>query len=138
VRLLGGAIGRASGIKMCYAALTKGTSALYAALLTTAAALGLADELRAELEESQSDALRSMQGLTGVPAKAFRWVGEMEEIAATFASVGVTPRLHLGAADVFTMIAESPLGHERPETLDRSRTLAQMIAILAEQLNAPK
>jgi 3-hydroxyisobutyrate dehydrogenase-like beta-hydroxyacid dehydrogenase len=138
VRQLGGAIGRASGLKMCYAALTKGTSALYAALLMTAEALGLSDALQAELEESQPAACRDMERLTGVPAKAFRWIGEMEEIAATFAAVGVTPRLHLGAADVFRMIADSPLGHERPETRDVSRTLAEMITLLAGGLQPPE
>ena len=137
VRTLGGAIGRASGLKMCYAALTKGTAALQAALLTAAEALGLSAELQVELQESQPQAWRGMQSLTGVPAKAFRWVGEMEEIAATFASVGVTPRLHLGAADVFRMIAESPVGDERPETVDHSRTLAELIAILAASSKPP-
>ena len=137
VRQLGGAIGRASGLKMCYAALTKGTSALHAALLTAAEALNLTDELRAELEESQPAARRAMQHLTGVPAKAFRWVGEMEEIAATFASVGVTPRIHLGAADMFRLIADSPVGHERPETLDERRTLDELITLLASTLNPP-
>ena len=137
VRTLGGAIGRASSLKMCYAALTKGTAALYTTLLTAAEALGLSAELQAELEESQPQAWRGMQSLTGVPAKAFRWVGEMEEIAATFASVGVTGRMHLGAADVFRMIAESPVGHERPETIDHSRTLAELIAILAASSRPP-
>lgn len=138
VRRLGGAIGRASGLKMCYAALTKGTAALHVALLTAAEALDLSDALRTELEESQPHARRDMERLTAVPAKAFRWVGEMEQIAATFASVGVTPGLHLGAADVFRMIAGSPLGHERPETRDESRTLAEMIAILAGGLQTPE
>ena len=121
---------------MCYAALTKGTAALYAALLTAAEAHGLTNELQAELQESQPEAWRGMQSLVGVPAKAFRWVGEMEEIAATFASVGVAGRLHLGAADMFRMIAESPVGHERPETVDRNRPLSELIAILATSLDA--
>ncbi len=138
VRTLGGAIGRASGLKMCYAALTKGTAALHTALLTAAEALGLSDELQTEIEQSQPDARRAMQNLVGIPAKAFRWVGEMEEIAATFASVGVTDRLHLGAADVFRMIAASPVGHERPETVDHRRTLAELIDILALSLKPPE
>ncbi len=46
-------------------------------------------------------------------------------------SVGVTDRMHLGGADMFRMIAESPVGHERPETVDDSRTLAELVAILA-------
>jgi len=131
VRTLGGGTGRASGLKMCYAALTKGTAALHAALLTADERLGLSAALQAEMEESQPDARRAMQSLVGVPAKASRWFGEMEEIAATIASVGVTDRLHLGAADGFRMIAESPVGHERPETLDHRRTLAELIEILA-------
>lgn len=134
VRLIGGEIGRASGIKMCYAALTKGTAALYTALLTAAEALGIMPELQAELATSQPGALKDMESITGVSAKAFRWVGEMEEIAATFAGVGVSARLHLGAADVFRMIAASPLGDERPETIDTQRTLAETIAIFAKEL----
>ena len=137
MRKLGGAIGRASGLKMCYAALTKGTAALHVALLTAAEALGLSAALQAELEASQPAARQSMQGLVGVPAKAFRWVGEMEEIASTFASAGVPSGLHLGAADVFRLIAESPVGHERPEIVDRSRSLAELITILATYSNAP-
>ncbi|GIT53009.1 MAG: hypothetical protein Ct9H300mP16_01690 [Pseudomonadota bacterium] len=48
VKSLGETTGRASGIKMCYAALTKGTSTLQVALLTVAESLGLSDELREE------------------------------------------------------------------------------------------
>ena len=61
----------------------------------------------------------------------------MEETAATFASVGVTGRMHLGAADVFRMITKSPVGHKRPETVDHSRTLAELIAILAASSKSP-
>ena len=61
----------------------------------------------------------------------------MEEIAATFARVGVTGWVHVGAADVFRMIAESPVGHERPETVDHSRTLAELIVILAASSKPP-
>lgn len=131
VRLLGGAIGRASGLKMCYAALTKGTTALQIALLLAAERLGLSADLAAELAESQPAAQKAMQGITSVSGKAFRWVAEMEEIAATFTAVGVTPHLHEGAADIYRLIAASPIGDERPETIDHSRTLAQTIAIFA-------
>ncbi|MEX0761854.1 MAG: DUF1932 domain-containing protein [Dehalococcoidia bacterium] len=136
VRVMGGAPGRASGIKMCYAALTKGTNALYAATLTAAESLGLSDELFAERESSQQAMLKSMQGVVSLPGKAFRWVGEMEEIAATFESAGVTPKIHLGAADTFRMVAESPLGDERPETVDKSRTLRDTVRIFVESNRA--
>ena len=52
-------------------------------------------------------------------------------------SVGVTDRMHLGGADMFRMIAESPVGHERPETVDHSWTLAELIAILAASSRPP-
>ena len=82
VKALGGDVGRASGIKMCYAALTKGTSTLQVALLTVAESLGLGSELREELAYSQKPALRSMEsGIPRLPPNAHRWIGEMEEIA---------------------------------------------------------
>ena len=97
VRNIGDTIGRASGIKMCYAAMTKGTSALHLALLTAAEALGLSDELANELSESQPEVLRRMQAqVPGLPSKSFRWIGEMEEIASTFDHAGVTPAFHQG------------------------------------------
>ena len=73
VRPLGGEIGRASGIKMCYAALTKGTQTLQLALLTAAEAMGLSSELRAEFSFSQTEAYRDMESkLPGLPSKASR------------------------------------------------------------------
>lgn len=134
VKWIGSEIGRASGIKMCYAGLTKGTLALHAAVLTSAEALGLSAELRSELAYSQGRKLKAMEQVRRVPAKAFRWIAEMEEIARTFGSVGVTPEIHSGAAEVFRMVAESDLGEERTDTLDRDRTLPQTVAKLAESL----
>ena len=133
VRYIGDAIGRASGIKMCYAALTKGTSALQVALLAAAESMGLSDELRAEFSSSQPDALRRMEKqLPGLPTKAFRWIGEMEEIAATFGSLGVTPLLHQGAAEVYRVLSETPHAQETPETIDPDRTLEQMVREVVE------
>ena len=134
VKSIGSEIGRASAIKMCYAGLTKGTLALHAAVLTSAEALGLSDELRSELAYSQGQKLKSMEQVRRVPAKAFRWVAEMEEIAQTFGTAGVTPDIHSGAADVFRMVAESELGGERTETLDRDRTLPETVSVLAASL----
>ena len=134
VKWIGSEIGRASAIKMCYAGLTKGTLALHAAVLTSAEALGLSDELRSELAYSQGKKLMAMEQVRRVPAKAFRWIAEMEEIARTFGSVGVTPQIHSGAAEVFRMVAESDLGGERTDTLDRDRTLPQTVSKLAESL----
>ena len=131
VPLLGGDVGRASAIKMCYASLTKGVSALQTAALVAAHRLGLSSELEEEMSSSQAKVLAQMQSVIGLPGKAFRWVGEMEEIAATFESVGVTGNFHHGAAEIFRMVADSPLGDERPETIDPNRTLQETVEIFA-------
>ena len=135
IKQMGDEIGRASAIKMCYAALTKGTSALQLALLTTAHALGVSSELAAEFAGSQPAALNAMtRGLPSLPPKAFRWIGEMEEIAATFDDAGVTPHFHQGAAEMYRLVSETPFASETPESIDADRTLDETIAALAELL----
>lgn len=135
VRCVGSEIGQASGFKMCYAAQTKGIAALQTELLTAARALGLYDALIEELELSQSGRLKEMaNGLPGMPVKARRWVGEMEEIAKTFGDLGLTPKMYEGAAEMYRLVSETALADETPETRDQSRTLGQVIEILAGQL----
>ena len=107
---LGGEPGRASALKMTYAAMTKGTAALRAALLVAAYRLGVYDPLCDELQESQPAAFGQMENsMRRLPTVAQRWIGEMEEIAATFEAVGVTPDFHRGAADVFRMVHAADL-----------------------------
>ena len=68
-----------------------------------------------------------------VPPKAHRWVPEMHEIAKTFEGVGMTPRILLGAADMYKMIAETPLGRESPEAArDKARKGPEVIRGLAD------
>ena len=135
VRNLGPEIGRASGIKMCYASMTKGTSALRVAMLATAQSLGLYDELVAELSFSQQGPLSAMEsGVPGLPANAGRWIGEMEEIAATFDAAGVTPRFHQGAAEIFRLLASTPFADESPETIDRDRSLKETMRVTSQYL----
>ena len=135
VKNLGPSIGRASGMKMCYASMTKGTNALRVAMLTAAESLGLYDELIEELASSQGGALSAMEsGIPGLPANAGRWIGEMEEIAATFEAVGVTPRFHQGAAEIFRLLDSTPFADESPETIDRNRTLKDTIEGTASRL----
>lgn len=135
VRNLGPAIGRASGLKMCYASMTKGTNALRVAMLTAANSLGLYDELIEELAASQGEALSAMDSrVPGLPANAGRWIGEMEEIAETFDAAGVTPRFHQGAAEIFRLLDSTSFAGESPETVDRSRTLKDTIDAIGKRL----
>lgn len=135
VPVIGDKVGQASGLKMCYAALTKGLQALGTELLVTARLLGLDETLKAEHVDSQP-VLRNWlaRSMLGMPPKAHRWVGEMEEIAATFEEVGLTPRMLLGAADMYTWIATTGPGHETPENRDKDRDLDGLVAALADSL----
>jgi hypothetical protein len=79
-----------------------------------------------------------MEGqIPGLPIAAGRWIGEMEEIAATFDHVGLTPDFHKGAAHMFRLLNQTPFALETPETRDAGRTLAQTISMLAQLLPQP-
>ena len=135
VPVMRGAIGRASGLKMLYAALTKGTAALHASTLMAAKSLGLFDDLIHELEQSQSGTLTAMGRVNSISAQAFRWIGEMEEIASTFEDAGVTPNIHAGAAETFQKISDSSIGRERVVTVDQDRTLEDTVAAMLVKLD---
>ncbi len=135
VRPIGQEIGQASGIKMCYAALTKGLSALGTELLLAAARLDLLDPLLAEFESSQTE-LRAWleRAVPGMPSKSRRWVSEMEEIAATLEYLGLSPGYHRAAANLFRWVGETELAREHPESRDTSRTLrATVEKLVADQ-----
>ncbi len=133
VRVIGEQIGQASGLKMTYAAFTKGTFALTTELLVAAKRMDLFGPLKEEFLLSQEPRYRAMErGLPGVPPKSRRWVGEMEEIAKTFEELQMTPRIYQGAADIYRFMGQSPLADETPETRDKDRTLDKVIEILAD------
>jgi 3-hydroxyisobutyrate dehydrogenase-like beta-hydroxyacid dehydrogenase len=131
IRDLGPEVGKASGLKMVYAASTKGTTALWTELLTAARILGLEDELRAELGENATF-VAQQRSITMMPHRAGRWVGEMEEIAATFEGVGMTPRILLGAADMYTLVGETQLAELTSR--DPKPTLEDLLSALQERL----
>lgn len=120
LRVLSERVGDASGVKMCYAAMTKGTTALAVELLVAARKLGVEQALEKELRESRNDVFEwQMKNIAGMPPKAYRWVPEMQEIARTFGELGLTPRMFEGATDVYAMVAATSLGKESPEQARR-------------------
>jgi len=124
----GEGIGEASALKMVYAGLTKGTWTLQTAVLMAARRLGVIDPLLEEFGISQQGPLDAMRArVPFLPADSGRWIGEMEEIAATFASAGVTSGFHDGAADIFRLLAQTPYAAETRATLDKTRTLEQAL-----------
>jgi 3-hydroxyisobutyrate dehydrogenase-like beta-hydroxyacid dehydrogenase len=98
--------GAASAVKMSYAAWTKGTSALILSVRALAATEGVEDALLAEWRTSQPQLIkRSEDAASGSAPKAWRFVGEMEEIAATFAAAGLPDGFHLAAAEVWRRLS---------------------------------
>ena len=109
IRVTGPRVGQASGLKMVYAASTKGTTALWTELLTAARAMGLYDALMDQYGDRNAVFQSQQRSIPSMPNRARRWVGEMEEIAKTFADLGMTPNILQGAADMFTLVGETPL-----------------------------
>ncbi|MCZ6619897.1 MAG: DUF1932 domain-containing protein, partial [Gammaproteobacteria bacterium] len=102
-----GGPGAASALKMCYAAYTKGTSALLLAIRALAEAEGITGPLIDEWATSQKGlADRSANAAIGTAPKAWRFVGEMEEIAATFSAAGLPGGFHGAAAEIYRRMAD--------------------------------
>ena len=105
-RVVGTEPAQASALKMAYAAYTKGSSALLLAVNALAGRAGVEDQLWAEWELSQPGLLRRSEGAAGATArKAWRFVGEMEEIASTFAAADLPAGFHRGALEIYARMA---------------------------------
>jgi len=101
-RLVDGGAGAASAVKICYAAWTKGSAALLLAVRALAAAEGVEDSLLAEWATSIPGlAQQSADGAIRNAAKAWRFVGEMHEVAASLAAHGLPAEFGTAAADVY-------------------------------------
>jgi 3-hydroxyisobutyrate dehydrogenase-like beta-hydroxyacid dehydrogenase len=134
IRTVGPDIGQASALKMSYAAITKGTAALATQLLLAAQHHGVYEPLIDEFAGSVPQLLAFMQRqVPAMPPKARRWVGEMEEIARTFAAAGLPAATFSGAAETFGLVGETDLAGETPESRDPSRSMDDVVALLWKQ-----
>jgi len=136
VRVVSERVGDAAAVKMCYGGVTKGTVALLTELLIVARRLGVEDVLDEEMRGSQP-AIRDwiLRNLPSMPPKAYRWVPETGEIAATFAAAGLTPLTMQGAARMYEAIANTEAGKEKPEEARaKGRNGAQVVAALDADL----
>lgn len=104
--VVGDQIGKASALKMCYAAYTKGTTALLCGILATAQAMGVRSELETQWSRDWADfGTQSGERVRNVTAKAWRFAGEMAEIAATFRAAGLPGEFHAAAEIIYQRIA---------------------------------
>lgn len=115
VRVIGEFVGKASALKMCYGAYTKGTTALLSAILAASESLGVRLDLETEWGRSWGDFTeQTHQRVRRETAKAWRFEGEMEEIAATFASAGLPDGFHKAAAEIYHRTAGFKDSPEHP------------------------
>jgi len=126
VKVISEQVGKASALKMCYAAYSKGSTALLAAVLAAAEKL----EVRVELEnewasEDASFVERTHQRTRKVTAKAWRFTGEMAQIASTFQGAGLPPGFHLAAEELYQRLAHF-------KDADKTPSLEEVLVALTE------
>jgi 3-hydroxyisobutyrate dehydrogenase-like beta-hydroxyacid dehydrogenase len=123
-----GVVGSASAVKMAYASWTKGTAALLLAARALARAEGVEETLLAEWSISQPGLdERSARAAESATAKGWRWIAEMDEIAATMAAAGLPGGFHQAAAEIYRRFPpadrageETALDAQVRDTPDRS------------------
>jgi L-threonate 2-dehydrogenase len=114
VRVLEGPLSAASALKMSYAGINKGAQAIGAAMMLAAMRAGSADALFDELSLSQKEMLAQFkQQLPKMPAKAYRWIAEMQEIAGFVGDDPAARDLYEGAARFYERMAEDFSGDQR-------------------------
>ena len=117
-RAIEGGIGAASAVKMLFAAWGKHNSALMLTINAVAEAFGVTDAIRSEWEISQPQYVaQSEHAARGAAPKAWRFEGEMHEIAATFEAAGQPAEFHLAAAEIYRRMAGFKTA-EAPPALD--------------------
>ena len=118
-------VGAASALKMAYAAWTKGTIALLVNIEALALAEGVHGALLKEWAQSQPELIDRSARLGGAAQKAWRWVGEMQEIAASFEAAGLPSGTHQAAEEIFRALAPFKDDKDAPGGAELARFLVE-------------
>ena len=116
------AVGAASAIKVCFAAYNKGETALLGIIRALAKFEGVDEALMKEWAQSQPGAAKRSENIAARAFKAWRWAGEMEEIAASFDNAGL-PSGFLANAEIYRRLASFKDCAEPPSIEEVSRQL---------------
>ena len=110
----------ASGLKMCFAAWTKGTTALLLDIRALAETLGETGALLAEWEGSMPELKdRSLSAAQQAVTKGWRWRAEMVEIARTFRDADLPDGFHQAASEIYGLLNRDDEAPSTPGTLDK-------------------
>jgi 3-hydroxyisobutyrate dehydrogenase-like beta-hydroxyacid dehydrogenase len=105
-RVIAGGAGQASALKLCYAAWTKQTSALLLAIRALARAEGVEASLLDEWATSLPElAARSESAAASNTPKAWRFVGEMQQIGDAFGAQDLPDGFSRAAAEIFDRLS---------------------------------
>jgi 3-hydroxyisobutyrate dehydrogenase-like beta-hydroxyacid dehydrogenase len=127
-KVIGNEIGKASALKMCYAAYSKGTTALLSAILATAEASNVRGELYQQWDMDEDGFSEQVERRTRrVTAKAWRFEGEMREIAKTFEEAGLPRGFHESAAEIYHRTAGFKDASQVPELEEVLKALLKKI-----------
>ena len=122
----------ASSVKMAYAAWTKGSSALLLAARALARASGVERTLLAEWQLSQPAlTTQSERSASAAASKGWRWIGEMEEIAASMSAAGLPDGFHEAAADLYDRASRADVPTGRKTATTAKETLDAIMSALA-------
>jgi 3-hydroxyisobutyrate dehydrogenase-like beta-hydroxyacid dehydrogenase len=114
IRMLEGPLTAASALKMSYAGITKGLTALGAAMMLAATRGGSAEALKAELAESRPDLLRYLSNqVPSMYSKAYRWVAELDEIASFVGDEHAEHEMLAAAARLYERLADDVTGEKK-------------------------
>jgi 3-hydroxyisobutyrate dehydrogenase-like beta-hydroxyacid dehydrogenase len=131
-RAIGPDPGQASALKMTYAAWTKGSSALLLSVAAVASQEGVLNELMAEWDASIPELRPRLDQVSSrIGRKAWRFVGEMEEIARTYADAGLPDGFHLAAAGLYSRLSDLK-DHESDVMVE------EIMRLLTEERSPPK
>jgi 3-hydroxyisobutyrate dehydrogenase-like beta-hydroxyacid dehydrogenase len=121
----------ASSVKMAYAAWTKGSSALLLAARALARASGVERTLLAEWQLSQPNLVAQSERSAGAAAaKGWRWIGEMEEIAASMTAAGLPDGFHEAAAELYDRASRADVPTGRKTATTAKETLDKIMSAL--------
>jgi 3-hydroxyisobutyrate dehydrogenase-like beta-hydroxyacid dehydrogenase len=113
VRVLDGAVGAASALKMSYAGINKGVAALASAMILAAARSGATEALYQEMSESLPGLLQSLRRqVPDMLPKAYRWVAEMREIAAFAGEDAAARKVFEGFSELFERVSRDVAGEK--------------------------
>jgi putative dehydrogenase len=133
IAVLDAPIGAASALKLAYAGMTKGFTALATAMVNAASREGLADALRAELSRTQPGFLTRLErSIPDMFPKAYRWVAEMEQISDFIGAEREGANIYIGMARLYEWVA-SELNGRDSQNIEALAEFCRAVGVVRER-----